>query len=121
MRVNGLLIAVIIAGFGCADRAPGEYVEKMLWLEGANPEVDARKHAKQGSCFVYGAYGYTIEIPGVPVDDWPAFYENAVIRMIEGTSDVIESEEHLRLNNLARQYASRFNQTILEESSCGTL
>ena len=56
-------------------------------------------------------YGYTYEVPGV---ENKAIIKEYGMRPIEGTSDVVEGQEHKHLIDLARTYAKAYNQKLLK-------
>jgi hypothetical protein len=93
-------------------------VDELRKLNVENAVEDARKALKSGDPRVLGVYGLTIDIPGAPAalqEDPPLLRATYGIRMIEGTSDALISEEHEKLNDNAVRYAEKYNQTIFAE------
>jgi hypothetical protein len=56
--------------------------------------------------------GYALDIPGVD-NYYEEFYNHIPVRAIEGTSDMITSEEVATLNTKARHYTLRYNKVVL--------
>lgn len=89
-------------------------VEQLRWLYKADPGKDAKQAIAKGDFRLVAVYGYTLIIPGLNGD--LSKYEKLYgIRVIEGTSDVMQNEEHGKLNALASEYAKKYNRIILEQ------
>jgi hypothetical protein len=58
--------------------------------------------------------GYAIEVPGAR-EDVQSLQAKYGVRLIEGTSDMINGPEQEKLVRNARAYAELYNQTILTE------
>jgi len=91
----------------------GDLVEKLKWLESANPELDAKKAIDRKDFRLRAIYGYVLSVPGVDQRDYDEYKRTFGFNPIEGTSDSLISEEHARLNQLASEYAFRYNKVIL--------
>ena len=82
-------------------------------LEGADPAQDIERAIKKGDLRFIGVMGYSLIVPGV--EDYHERYEkNNGVRIIEGASDFILSDDVQRLNELATDYAERYNKLLLE-------
>jgi hypothetical protein len=88
-------------------------VEKLKWLESANPELDAKKAIDRKDFRLRAIYGYVLSVPGVGQRDYDEYKRTFGFNPIEGTSDSLISGEHARLNQLASEYAFRYNKVIL--------
>ena len=55
---------------------------------------------------------YVPEIPGIEQQDTLKYEEACGVQLIEGISDVVRSDEHLRLMQKARSYALKYNAII---------
>jgi hypothetical protein len=87
-------------------------LQSLNWLKSADPVNDAIQTIKNDSLYFIGVLGYATDIPGV--DEYYSLYENKIpIKIINGTGDVIISDEMHELNYKARQYALQFNSVIL--------
>ncbi len=58
-------------------------------------------------------HGFAMEIPGISEEMSYKAYSNNNYEAIEGTGDDLCSEEHARLNNLAKEYARIYNKTLV--------
>jgi hypothetical protein len=74
--------------------------------------ADARKAAAAKDYRLLAVKGYTIEVPGAG-DDVSKLEKEYGIRVLSGTSDAVRGEEQRRLNANARDYARKYNETIL--------
>ena len=110
---------LIIAGLGsllagCAGSAEpiDPYVQKLQWLDAADPQADANQAIKQNDLRLLGLATRSVNIPGIDQDDLLKYEEACGVQLIEGISDVVRSDEHLRLMQKARSYALKYNAII---------
>ncbi len=88
------------------------YVQKLQWLDAADPQADAEQAIRQGDLRLLGLAIRTVSIPGVVEDETIQYEEACGVQLIEGISDVVRSDEHLRLMQKARSYALKYNAII---------
>ena len=88
------------------------YVQKLQWLDAADPQADAEQAVKQNDVRLLGLATRSVNIPGVKKEDLLKYEESCGVQLIEGISDVVRSDEHLRLMQKARSYALRYNAII---------
>jgi len=89
-------------------------IDKLRWLEEANPIQDARQASNQGDHRLRAVYGYTLVIPGVNEKEHAEYRNKYGVNPIEGTSDSLINDEHARLNKLAYDYAMQYNKIIID-------
>lgn len=89
-----------------------ETEEKLSWLINANPIADAKLAIKTGNTKFVAVRGFSIEILGISKKESFKAYSSNNYEAIDGTGDDLCSDEHQRLNNLAREYASTYNKTL---------
>jgi hypothetical protein len=85
---------------------------KSLNLE--NPEVDANQNLSNRDPRFICICGYACYTPGVEKDDL-ALTKKYGSRCLEGTSDVVEGDEHGKLIEAARNYAVKYNAVLLKK------
>jgi hypothetical protein len=111
-----LLITVILCGLlsGCASTGEpiDPYVQKLQWLDAADPQADANQAVKQEDLRLLGLATRSVNIPGVQKSELLKYEESCGVQLIEGISDVVRSDEHLRLMQKARSYALQYNAII---------
>jgi hypothetical protein len=110
-----LLAASLIALMpGCASTAEplDPYVQQLQWLDAADPQADANQAVKQNDLRLLGLATRSVNIPGIKKDNMLKYEEVCGVQLIEGISDVVRSDEHLRLMQKARSYALRYNAII---------
>lgn len=88
-------------------------IEQLRWIETADPVSDAKKAILVKDFRLVGLDGFTWTIPGVPGNDQFRMRDKYGLRIIEGTGDVISSDEHMRLLGRAREYARAYNEYLL--------
>ncbi len=79
-----------------------------------NPAEDAEKHIVNNDFRFIGIFGYSCYSPGVDKDNL-SLTEKYGIRCLEGTSDVIEDDLHMRLFEEAIKYAETYNRALLKK------
>ena len=80
--------------------------KQLVLLNLDNPESDLEKHLLSRDKNPVCVYGYAVDCPG-----WSGSNIQGP-RMIEGTSDYVENEEHENLIDRARSYALRYNAAL---------
>jgi hypothetical protein len=85
-----------------------------------NPLKDLNANLKRGDKRFIGIKGYTCDAPGATDADQaivnsPKFGLNC----LDGTSDVVGSEEHFRLIQKATDYATSYNKELLRRIHAG--
>jgi hypothetical protein len=117
-----LLACSVVVLAACAQNpesslpvSSGSQTERQLhWLDRADPERDFAQAWARGDTRFVGVYGFAANLPGVDVPVYGALARQHGIRWLHGTSDIITSQEDLRLNRLAHQYAEKYNQLLLQ-------
>ena len=85
-----------------------DVTESALTLQGvqsADPAADVKQALADHDYRFIGVRGYALEVPGA--ED---VYEPFGVKIIEGTSDVMDESQRA-----AREYASRYNQLLIME------
>jgi len=109
----GLVLFVVAFSNAIAQGNKGDPVEELKWLESANPELDAKRAIDRKDFRLRAVYGYVLSVPGVDQRNYDEYKKTFGFNPIEGTSDSLISPEHARLNQLASEYAFRYNKVIL--------
>jgi hypothetical protein len=106
-----ILLALVITG--CASSGDVDpYVKQLQWLDAADPQTDAQQALKKGDFRLLGLATRSVNIPGVTKQDSLKYELKCGVQLIDGISDVIRSDEHLRLMQKARSYALKYNAII---------
>jgi hypothetical protein len=79
-----------------------------------NPEQDVSANSVKGDLRFTCICGYACYTPGVDKDDL-ALTKKYGKRCLDGTSDVVEGDEHGKLIESARTYAEKYNDTLLKQ------
>lgn len=106
-----LLPVTIIAG----DDSEENIIQGLVWLDMADPIKDANLAITKGDTRLRAVHGRRLIIPGVKNNSFHQYRKQYGINIIEGTSNDIFSEEHQRLNTLARDYAKKYNRIIMKK------
>ena len=109
-----LLAALLGLPAACATSSDpvDPYVLKLQWLDAADPQADANQAIKQNDLRLLGLATRSVNIPGIKQEDTLKYEERCGVQLIEGISDVVRSDEHLRLMQNARGYALQYNAII---------
>jgi len=102
---------VAIMSHGCSEKG-SKYADQIKALESANVTAEVEDAVSKGDLRFVGVMGVGLIVPGVPdyYEKYAAKYE---VRVIENTSDAIESEEHRRLQEVAYRYAEEYNRLLI--------
>ena len=112
MKLLVLVSLLTLAVLSCASTPKDPYVQKLQWLDAADPQTDAQEAIKKGDLRLLGLATRSVNIPGVSEEDTLAYETKCGVQLIEGISDVVRSDEHLRLMQKARSYALSYNAII---------
>ena len=114
MNYIASLIALISIVTGCASSSGplDPYVQKLQWLDSADPQNDAQQALKKGDFRLLGLATRSVNIPGVDQSESMKYELRCGVQLIDGISDVVRSDEHLRLMQKARSYALKYNAII---------
>jgi len=108
----------------CACAAPPAQYERPLTtsvatltttlrgLNLASPVADLEINFQHGDYRLIGIYGYVCFPPGVAKEDYPLISRHG-IRCFDGTSDGVESEQHMALMNQAVAYGAAYNRELV--------
>jgi len=91
-------------------------VEKLIWLENANPSEDARVALRQNDYRLLGLSNRGgLKIPAVRAED-RYFYENKCgVNIMQGVTDFAVNQHHQELMRKAHSYALQYNAMIKPE------
>lgn len=114
MKSSLIIATLVLAMTGCAtdSKALDPNVQKLQWLDAADPQADAQQAIKTGDLRLLGMATRSVSIPGVATDDILKYETKCGVQLIDGISDVVRSDEHLRLMQKARSYALKYNAII---------
>ena len=107
-----LSLSILLIGCSTSGNALDPYVQKLQWLDAADPQNDAKQAIKIGDLRLLGLATRDINIPGVSKEDSNKYEQECGVQLIDGVSDVVRSDEHLRLMQKARSYALKYNAII---------
>ena len=105
-------LSIFLAACATASSQIDPYVQKLQWVDAADPQADANQAVKKKDFRLLGLATRSVHLPGVSQDDSLWYEQNCGVQLIEGISDVVRSDEHLRLMQKARSYALQYNAII---------
>jgi outer membrane lipoprotein LolB len=106
-----LIASVAVAGSGEAKAKTSNLAiltTTLSLLDLAHPEQDMANHVAHGDYRFIGMNGYSCTAPGIRGTP-SEIIDKYGIWCLEGTSDMIEGEEHMKLIKKAKSYAERYN------------
>ena len=106
------LFCVSLAACSSTGDPIDPYVQKLQWLDSADPQADAEHAIKKNDLRLLGLATRAVNIPGVEKELQYRYEQKCGVQLIEGISDVVRSDEHLRLMQKARSYALKYNAVI---------
>ena len=106
------LLASLLGACASTSKPIDPYVQKLQWLDAADPQADANEAIRQKDFRLLGLATRSVSLPGIKMEDSLRYEEACGVQLIEGISDVVRSDEHLRLMQKARSYALKYNAII---------
>ncbi len=105
-----VIVLIMLIVFASEKHSSADPVRRLSWLDNAIAKNQFGKDIASVDYKFFAVQGFAVTIPHVGRIDYEiCFKKYAKIEIIEGTSDNIISEEHLRLDSLARDYANEYN------------
>ena len=105
-------LCALLAACSTSSNTLGPYAQKLQWLDTADPQADAAQAIEQNDLRLLGLATRSVNIPGIKKEDMLKYEEHCGVQLIEGISDIVRSDEHLRLMQIARSYALKYNAII---------
>ena len=117
-----LIMSLLTFLFGCnaSSEAPDPAIEKLKWLETADPQQDAKQAIEAGDLRLLGLATRNISIPGIDQADHDKYQQACGVKLMDGISDVVRSDAHLGLMQKARRYALEYNSLIKTKCEPGS-
>ena len=113
-----LVCIVVFAGITyCVDHAgdgeaTGALSAVLATLNEADPAQDVSVQVREGDMRFVGLMGVGPYFPGLSADRMPNQLDPTSYRILDGTTDALESRHHARLIERAKRYAMRFNSEL---------
>jgi hypothetical protein len=85
---------------------------ELAWVDDVNAEKMVAQDTAHGRIRFFSVCGYSCFVPGVGTTNAKLCYSKAVVQVIQGTGDVVESDEGARLNVMAHNFAERYNLLV---------
>jgi hypothetical protein len=93
---------------GSSSPLPGEDRLDVRWLASSNPVKDFELAKQHNDIYLIGFKGITLTVPGAG-----GGYFSVEVRVVKGTSDFKENEDHLQIMDKAIAYARKYNELVL--------
>jgi len=110
--VSIILLSLLVTGCATGSGDVDPYVKQLQWLDAADPQTDAQQALKKGDFRLLGLATRSVQIPGIAKEEMLKYELKCGVQLIDGISDVVRSDEHLRLMQKARSYALQYNAII---------
>jgi hypothetical protein len=124
--LSAFVLLGMVAAAASSDGAVGPGTKALTatlaTLNLGNPIKDLDANLKRSDRRFIGVASYACDAPGVRGSDEPLTRSAAYgLRCLEGTGDIIESDEHLRLIRKATDYALAYNTELLRRIHAGLI
>lgn len=107
-----LSLVALLTGCATDSTALSEYEQKLQWVKDANAIEDATAALSKGDFRLMAMAQRGIVIPGIDKDQRNQYELKCGIKLIDGISDTVRSQEHLKLMKMAQSYAKKYNAVI---------
>jgi uncharacterized protein (DUF924 family) len=111
LKVLFVVFMVALSVPGCEKSEP-EVVTKLRWLDKADAIADANAAFAKKHYALKAVNGYTTDVPGADSPNVAQVLQQFGHEVIEGTSDMYESDEHGKLVEKAYAYAKGYNMQM---------
>jgi hypothetical protein len=116
------MVAAAASSDGAVGPGTKALTATLATLNLANPIKDLDANLKRNDRRFIGVASYACDAPGVVGSDEPLTRSATYgLRCLEGTGDIIESDEHMRLIQKARDYALAYNKELLRRIHAGLI
>lgn len=104
----------LISVQACTSTTPStDSVEASLeWLEKTDATIEAQKALQRKDFRLLGLTMRKTVIPGIPPEKQSSYELHCGVRYLDGISDAVRSETHLKLMQKAYNFAAEYNQQI---------
>lgn len=92
-----------------------DYMQALMWVNTANPKVDASKALNQKDYRLYIVASRGERLVGITPNLAADLKERCGTRYIQGSTDVVKDDQHLAMLKKAYAYAEQYNQIIAEQ------
>ncbi|MCU7803014.1 MAG: glutamyl-tRNA amidotransferase [Candidatus Thiodiazotropha sp. (ex Lucinoma borealis)] len=89
-------------------------VESLLWLKNADPEKSAQQALARGDKRLMAMASRTTNLPGIEPELVSKAKSICGVRYLEGSTDTVLGEIHLKLIQAASEYAASYNRIIID-------
>ena len=118
------LLAIILSMTGCQETEQidlstlspqeREAVTSLAWLRNADASRDAEQAIKRGDKRLLAMATRNPNMPGVPAESASKIKTVCGIRYLQGSTDMVFGDVHLKLLQAAQEYATEYNQLMLD-------
>ena len=113
MKLSLFSLLLIVITSGCAsDSLLNKHEQKLQWVQTADAQKDAEAALKKNDFRLMALAQRSTVIPGVDVKQGMKYELRCGVKFVEGVTDIVTSDEHLRLMKLAHSYALQYNAMI---------
>lgn len=89
-------------------------VAALSWLKHADVEREIQTALSKNDMRLLATAGRSTDLPGVPVEMASKAKSVCGIRYVEGSTDVVQGEVHLKMLQAAYDYADAYNRKIIK-------
>lgn len=91
-----------------------EAVTSLSWIQQADAEKDAKQAIERGDKRLLAMATRSPNMPGVPAESESKIKAVCGIRYLQGSTDTVFGETHLKLLQAAQAYAAEYNRLMLD-------
>ena len=89
------------------------YAKQLPLLQARNPTVDATASIQQGKRYFLCNAGRSATVPGIAAEVFATVRDNCPTECLDGVTDALYGENHLRYLAVALDYSAKWNQVML--------
>lgn len=115
MKKKILLMLTLVASMSACvsdSSALNDKEDNLSWLKNANAKIDAEQAVSKGDFRLLAIPLRNQVIPGIDVKQRQNYALRCGVRLMQGITDAVRDEEHLKQMKMAHQYAEQYNNVI---------
>ena len=114
MKKRLIQLASCLLLTACTTQSPSmtENEKKLKWVEKSNAQQDAEMAIKKRDFRLWAFAQRSVVIPGIDAKNSSKYELKCGIRYMEGMTDVVSNDHHLKMMQSAHTYALQYNTVI---------
>lgn len=98
---------------GNTETSDAQFIQKLAQLSSKNPVTDAQSAIAAGKKYFLCNIGRSRTVPGLEADEYAGARENCATECLDGVTDAVLGDNHLRYLQAATAYSASWNKVMI--------